>query len=744
MNKIYLVVAVLLSTQPLLADGHLSENDKASVSSTKTYDKSKSSEDTPDSKKSSQEAPDSNKSSDDVPDSIHGHALEGAMHLNEVVITGITGNTLLKNSPTAVMVVGNEELQARPSTNIIDAIAHQPGVSQITTGGGISKPVIRGMGYNRALVISDGVRQEGQQWGDEHGVEIDGNDAYSAEILKGPATLMYGSDALAGVILLNSAPIMPKGTMKLGGMAEYQSNNSLLGYSLNFKGHQGDIVWNWRYSGKFAQQYKNKYDGRVPGTAYREQAVKGMTGINQRWGFTHLILSYFHLNPSIAEGERDEETGELEGDKEASYKITLPFQRVNHYKAALDNSFHIGDGNLKVLLAYQQNQRKEYEESDDEYSLYFKLHTLTYDLRYISPEMRGWKISAGLNGMWQKSENLGEEFLVPAYKLFDTGIFATASKTFGRLNATGGIRFDTRHLHSFQLIEDDAIRFNDFKRNFTGFTGSIGATYELAHELNLKANVSRGYRAPNISELGSNGNHEGTLRYEKGNQDLKAEQSWQFDLGIDYSSAIFSVELALFANAVSNYIYLAKQTDAAGNAVLTDGLSTYSFRAGDATLLGGELMTDLHPIERLHIENDFSIVDARLRHQPDESKYLPFTPPAKWSATVRYDILKHTKGCIDNLFAAVGMEHNFKQNHYYAAGGTETATPAYTLWNIQAGADIKVKGKKLCSICLTCENLTDKAYQSHLSRLKYADRNNATGRTGVFNMGRNFGVKLVF
>jgi len=676
-------------------------------------------------------------------DTVHGHALEGAMHLNEVVVTGVTGRSLLKNTPAAMTVVGAKELESTPSTNIIDALARQAGVAQVTTGAGISKPVIRGMGYNRVLVVNDGVRQEGQQWGDEHGVEIDGASVGSVEILKGPASLMYGSDALAGVLLMNPLPLLPEGEMKAGGQLEYQTNSGLYGYSANFRGHRGDWVWNWRYSGRGAHAFKTPLDGYVPGSAYREQAMSGMTGLHRNWGFTHLTLSAYYLQPGIAEGERDAVTGLLSGEGGRSYGIRTPFQRVTHLKAVSDNTFYLGDASLKLLLAYQQNRRKEFEESAADYDLFFRLHTVNYQLRYLSTEINGWKMATGIGGMWQRSENLGTEYLVPAYHLFDAGVFATASKAFGPLNFSGGLRYDMRWLHSYGLEEEGTQRFVDFSRRYQGLTGSVGMTWEMARELNLKVNLSRGFRAPNISELGSNGEHEGTLRYEMGQTGLKAEKSWQADLGLDYSSALFSVEAALFVNYVEDYIYSARMTDNAGLPVSTDGLPAYIFMSGNARLAGGELTADFHPWRRLHVENAFSWVDARLLHQPAEAEYLPMTPAPRWTAEVKYDIIRQGRGAIDQLYLKGNMEMNARQSHIYLAGGTETETAGYTLFGIQAGATFKYKGRHRLSVYLTGENLFNKAYQSHLNRLKYADEDALTGRQGVLNAGRNFIVKLV-
>ena len=172
--------------------------------------------------------------------------------LKEVVVTGLTGSTRADHSPAPISVVAPRILQATPSTNIIDAVAHQPGVSQITTGGGISKPVIRGLGYNRIVTVNDGIRQEGQQWGDEHGIEVDAQTVHSIEILKGPATLMYGSDAMAGVLVMHETPVMPQGTMAMNLGSEYQSNNHLFDYTVDFAGNQHGWVWNWRWSPKDA------------------------------------------------------------------------------------------------------------------------------------------------------------------------------------------------------------------------------------------------------------------------------------------------------------------------------------------------------------------------------------------------------------------------------------------------------------------------------------------------------------
>jgi iron complex outermembrane receptor protein len=291
------------------------------------------------------------------------------LQLNELTVTGVAGDTKLKRSTAPVSIVSPQELRSTASTNIIDAIAHQPGVSQLTTGGSISKPIIRGLGYNRVVVMSEGVRQEGQQWGDEHGVEVDGSSVNSVEILKGPASLMYGSDAMAGVVILHSQPILAEGDMQAKVSTEYQTNNGLFAYNLSFAGNKQGFVWDAHFSDKMAHAYKNKYDGYVPGSQFRERSGRLMLGINKSWGHSHLTWVSYHLTPSIIEGERDPETGELEhaeGWTGHQYSKSLPFQQVKHYKAVWDNSLNLKNGNLKAIVGYQQNRRQEFEESADE------------------------------------------------------------------------------------------------------------------------------------------------------------------------------------------------------------------------------------------------------------------------------------------------------------------------------------------------------------------------------------------
>ena len=482
-----------------------------------------------------------------------------------------------------------------------------------------------------------------------------------------------------------------------------------------------------------------------------------MLGLNKSWGHSRLTWTAYHLTPSIVEGERDPETGELEheeGWKGCQYSKSLPFQQVKHYKLVWDNSLNLSSGYLKAIIGYQQNRRQEFEESADEYELFFKLHTLTYDLRYVTNEFgNGWKLSTGIGGMYQKSGNEGEEDLIPDYRLFDFGIYATATKNFGdHWTLNGGLRYDHRRLHGYELIEEEGIRFTDFTRHFNGLTGSIGAVCNINEHFNLRLNLARGFRTPNMSELASNGVHEGSLRYEIGNQQLKAEYSLQADLGLDFTSQYVSAQLALFANRIDNYIFTHRVAEE-----IEEGYLTYAYTQGDARLLGFEAGVDFHPVHSVHFSNTFSYVDAQLLHADANTKYLPFTPAPRWTSELKWELLHHSHSTVNhhhtanashrtllnNLYIAAGLNCYLKQNNIYSADDTETPTPGYALLSLSAGTDIQVHGKKIAELYITADNLLNKAYQNHLSRLKYTDENVVTGRRGVYNMGRNIIFKIV-
>ncbi len=681
-----------------------------------------------------------------------------------VTVTGVSSATSVKRTPVPVTIVKKEDLLRGSATNLVDALSKNPGVTQISTGPAISKPVIRGLGYNRVVIVNDGVRQEGQQWGDEHGIEIDELNVSRAEVLKGPASLMYGSDALAGVVNFISIIPAPNETIRGNFLTNYQSNNQQRGLHGDIGGNHNGFIWGAYGSYKAAGDFKNKYDGYVYNSRFNEKDYGAYVGINKNWGYSHLNFSQFNQQVGLVEGTRDNATGNflkqvnqngqvaevvVPNNQSTNSTPGIPNQRIRHFKIASDNSFNIGPGRLTLVLAYQRNNRQEFGNVLDpkEAGLDFNLQTLNYNAQYHLRQIKDFKTTIGLNGMYQTNGNRGIEVLIPEYSLFDIGGFVYTQRRYDKFTVSGGIRLDNRHLNAQGLVEGSEVKFQSLNKNFSNISGSVGISYEASNNVTLKLNIARGFRAPSIPELASNGAHEGTNRYEYGSDNLQSERSIQVDGGIALNSEHVSLSGNLFVNKINHFIFYRKLNAASGgDSILThDGTDFYAFKfsQSNAFLYGGEANLDIHPhpLHWLHIENSFSYVRGKLSQAQDGSNNLTFIPAAKMINEVKGDFLQKGQ-TLKNVYVKVELENTFNQNKAFTGYNTETATTGYSLLNAGFGGDIARKKKTLFSLYFSANNITDVAYQNHLNRLKYTDVNVLTNRQGVFNMGRNFSLKL--
>jgi iron complex outermembrane receptor protein len=706
--------------------------------------------------------------------------------MNEVVVTGTSRATDIRKSPIPIVVMESKAINMNVNTNIIDALAKLPGISEVTTGPNISKPFIHGLGYNRVLTLYDGVRQEGQQWGDEHGIEVDEYGIDKAEIVKGPASLTYGSDALAGVVNLIPFSPVQTGTIKGNVLGEYQTNNGMFGGSIALDGNQKGTLWGGRISYKEAKDYLDNYDGRVYNTAFRETDASLYTGINKGWGYSHLNLSVYNDLQEIPDGSRDSITRQFtkqitEADTMRpvvstselnSYKIAVLHQHIQHYRIYSTSSIYLDDSKISIILGYQNNIRQEFShpEAPGTPGLDLHLNTITYDVKYSFPDHKGWEITPGVNGMYQLNSNKGTEFIIPDYKEFDLGLFLLVKKSINKIELSAGARYDLRLFSNDQMFTrtDPATgfdmqvspsdtagavkRFSDFKHTFSGLSASAGMTYNISKPFSIKVNFARGFRAPNIAEISANGVHPGTNIYQMGNPDFKPEFSLQGDLGVFYSSKAVIASVEGFYTDISNYIFNQKVLNQLGqDSVIVKGNQTFRFRQSEAVLYGGEASLDIHFFKWLHFENSLSVVYGINKggngiQITDSSKYLPFIPPLHTHTELRVEFDKGNKH-LSSVYARIAMEFYARQDRVYLADNTETPTPGYTLFDAGAGCDvIKNNGRVLCSIHLAVSNIFDIGYQSHLSRLKYFEPypNNATGRSGIYDMGRNFSIKLSF
>ncbi len=654
----------------------------------------------------------------------------------EVVITGSASSTDNRKNSTSVAIMSKEAL-VKQSTNIVDAISRIPGVSQITTGGGISKPVIRGLSYNRVVTLADGAKQEGQQWGDEHGIEVDQFGVSRVEVLKGAASLLYGSDALGGVVnLLEDLPV-GDGQIKGELLTNYSTVNKLMANSYMVQGNNNGLTWRMRVSNKSAIAYQNP-ETRIPNTGFKELSWGGQIGLTKKWGYAHLNVSNFTSEIGLpdfsqnANGEFEDADGNVLSTQQIkSRNLLLPFQDVGHRKVAFNSNVLLGKGRVRTNISFQNNLRKEFEESSADPALFFDLKTWSYDFKYFGEERNGWEPVIGLSGAFQNSENRGEEFLIPNYQSNELGLFAYFKKNWTNTTFNLGSRVDYRKMTGEALEENGEIIFNSLKNSFSNLSGAVGLTHEFNERFSLKANAGSAFRAPNIAELGSNGVHEGTFRYEVGNADLKPERSFYSDFSLAFNTEKISTEWNVFYNAINNFIYYRQNGNETINAE-GDIFPLFRFVQDKALLTGTEFSVTLHPIELIHWESSFAYTRGQNR---TTNTPLPFIPAGVWRNELRLE--PNIRG-LKNNYIALGIDHFLKQNR---TDSFETPTGSYTLVNASIGTSINWKKQEI-RLHISASNLLDKAYFDHLSRFKPGRLDESNPNLGFFNPGRNISFGL--
>ncbi len=719
-----------------------------------------------------------------------------SIEAGEVIITGVSKATEIKRDPVPMVAVGKSYIDEHSASgNVIDEIANLPGISAVTTGPNISKPFIHGLGYNRVITLQDGIRQEGQQWGDEHGIEVDQNSIDRVEIIKGPASLSYGSDAIGGVVNLITTPPVPEGKILGSVTGIYGTNNGLINTSFRLQGNQDGLVWGTVLSDKMAKDYQDPHDGRVYATNFNEKDARAMIGLNKGWGSSYLNASIFDDLQAIPDGSRDSLTRQftkqitdadltrqiVSPSELNTYGIPVLHQHVQLYRIYDNSNFNIGSGNLIVNLGYQYSHRREFTHPEDADipGLNLQLTTYTYDAKYDFDLGKGYETTFGVNGMYQNNTlGYSTDFPIPAYHQFDIGPFFVLKKTYGKLDLSGGLREDSRTFSGQAAYIDTTKQFfptlytgpnptgtpnvvqqfSTLNKTFSGTSGSIGATYNFSERFLLKANIARGFRAPSIAELSANGPDPGSQIYHVGNSDFKPEFSVQEDIGAFLTLPNVSGSAEIFRNNIDNYIFQEQLLDANGNPqrVDPDGspdpngqYSKFGYVQSKARIQGGEFSLDIHPWPWLHFENSLTLTYGQNLGNggpvPDSLKYLPFIPPLHTHSELRGTFAKGFD-YFKNVYAFVGFDHYNAQNEFFAAYGTETYTAGYNLLSAGVGGNLfNAAGQKVMEIFIEGTNLGNVSYQSNMSRLKYFDNPVVPPgvQPGIFNMGRNISFKVV-
>ena len=714
--------------------------------------------------------------------------------LNEFVITGVSKATRIKENPLAISSIGLKNIEQSNESNLMDVLQkNSTGVSMLKTGPNISKPFIRGLGYNRVLTLYDGIRQEGQQWGDEHGLEIDAYGVQKIEVIKGPASLMYGSDAVAGVV--SFIPQIPDTLIKgVNGkiINEYQHNNNLIGSGVYLNQTIRKVSYAVSASHRIAKNYRNKVDGRVYNTGFREINLSGKLLVHFKKSDLSLNTTLYDNIQGIPDGSRDsisrnftyqQYEGNLDDIKQRPivpaeklnrYAPADLHQQIKHYRIYLKQNFDLGKSKLNYSLAWQHNIRKEITHPTDlaQAGLFVKLNTLNYSTLYQLPETKNRLTAIGINGMWQHNNNAdATDFAIPNYQLFDVGFFVHNSWKWDHLSLSAGLRYDFRQINVYDLftILNPTNGFNEqnfqkgnpenyhqykaFTKSFDGISGSAGLSYILNEHWHFKTNFSRGYRAPGITELASNGLDPGARIVYLGNQKFEAEFSNQQDVGAFFENKNTDASLSLFNNNIQNYIYLAQLADV-NNMPVTDtqGNKTFQYQQAKAQLYGLESSFTLHPevLNGFSMTNSFQFVNGYNRNKiyrnaKTNGGYLPFIPPAQWNIIVSQELtLKKWK--INNLSPRFEIEYHAQQEMFMALYGTETSTPAYLLLHAALQIELFCKASKQLNLQFFINNISDKIYQSNMSRLKYFEyfADTRANSSGIYNMGRNIGAKVIY
>jgi iron complex outermembrane receptor protein len=639
---------------------------------------------------------------------------ETIFEMDEVIVSTAFNKMQSQN----VMKVEHESiksLQRKGTATLIEGLATIPGVSQVSTGTSIGKPVIRGLSGNRVLVYSQGVRMENQQFGDEHGLGLNDAGVESVEVIKGPASLLYGSDALGGVLYFNPEKFADAHTFKTTFSQKLFSNTLGSNSSLGLK----TSTDNWKFLARGTYNTHSDYrisgGDRVTNTRYNETDFKTAIGYSDSNFSSVLRYNYNDLDLGIPEDGIGEQT--------SSKNTGFPRQGVFNHLLSLNSIFYFKDSKLDVNLGYIANDRSEFEDSDVA-GLRMKLKTVNYDAKYHLPIMGKLESIVGIQGMHQTNTNFGDEYLIPDALTNDFGVFGTVNYEWETNVLQAGLRFDNRQITTKEngtLGEEGYFKAED--KSFDSFNASLGYKTMVMEGMTLRLNVASGFRAPNLAELTSNGIHEGTNRYEVGNSELKTEQNVQTDLNLEYNNSHFEFFANGFYNHINNYIYTAP----AG--IQINNNDVFEYIQNNANLYGGEVGLHFHPhpLDWLHYETSFETVTATKQN----GDYLPLIPANNWSNTIRAEF--KIKNWLQEGFASFNVNTTLNQNN---VSGFETKTNGYTLVNLGLGGTVKV-GKTAFDINLNGNNLLDKSYIAHLSRLK---------TDGIPNIGRNvvLGVNFNF
>jgi iron complex outermembrane receptor protein len=629
------------------------------------------------------------------------------VELPDLQVTAAPLATTALTSPQPVSVLGGSELEASRSATLGETVSALPGVRSFSTGAGVGKPVIRGLTSNRVLVLADGERVESQQWGDEHGPQLEAADAERIEVIRGPASVLYGSDAIGGVINVVAPPLpdaQGRDPFASGrAVASYSTNNEQPDGTLAFEGASGRVGFRGSLTGRTAS------DVRTPaGELFNSGlwTVNGSGTVGYRGGWGSVSATYVRRDERV---EIHEDPAEDPG--------ATPFQRIGDDRVHVSSSIPVGASHLDIDLGAGRNRRREFEEEGaDEVALGLLSRTYSADVRLHHAPIGRIAGIVGVSGLRNSFEKFGEETLIPDNAYNNLGIYAFEQAELGPWSLSLGARYDYRRL---TVQDDPALGVAAQRRTYNSGTGNVGALYRVAEPVAVVANVGRGYRSPTAFDLFSNGVHEGTVRFERGDSTLKNETSINTDLAVRVQTSALSAEIGAFANYIDNFIF----PDPSGEIDPESGFQIFDITQGDARLTGFEAAVEYHATTWLHLSGtaDYTRGQNRSTDTP-----LPFIPPFRATYAVRFE--GGGEGRFQHPYLSIGGESNARQTNL---DPEDFAPDGYTLVNLGAGVVVPM-GERTVALDLQLRNAFDKEYANFLSRYK----------TYALDPGRNFVMRV--
>jgi len=630
---------------------------------------------------------------------------ESVVELPPIQTTATPLATAALESPQALSVLQGSDLARAQAASLGKVLDGTPGVRAFSTGNGIAKPVIRGLTGNRVLVLDNGQRTENQQWGDEHAPNVETATAERIEVVRGPASVLYGSDALGGVI-----NVVPRELPDAGDGRGFARGRATLGWGSNGAAPDAALLAEGALAGiglRGTLAGRSSDDVRAPGGALFNSGLAmhaGSVAAGMRSGVGSLTATY----------SRRVERLEIHEDP-AEEPDATPFQRVATDRAALTGNLSFGASRLELDLGWEGNHRREFEsvpaETAGELELGLRATTWTGNLHLHHAASD--RVAGVVGVQWLRSDVgiAGEEVLVPESRTSNVAAYVFEQADLGRVQLSLGARVDRRTLDNEAAPDLDVTAGS---RDWTAASGNVGALLHLGEQAALVANIGRGFRAPSAFELFARGVHEGTQRYEVGDAALDTERSLNADLAVRVQSRTVQAELGVFSNRISGYIY-PDPTEATDP---ESGLQVFQVTQGDARMRGIEAAAQFHPNAAIHLRAG---ADYTWGENADTGQPLAFIAPLRVHGSVRWEgnvLLGLTAPWLE-----LGVESNARQRRL---DPDDVAPPGYTLARLGAGITLQ-----RMEFTLAVDNLFDASYRGFLSRYKrYADE-----------MGRN--VKVV-